>query len=117
MANAKSLAEWAADPNRRKKLASLLDDPVFQEAVLTLSNTFYEAVPEVVGTNANAAPPNAADLNNLLAMRYCHRGGFFGAFHALRNLSKDTPLRVIRQPLPSLVPEDKPLPKNRKPKR
>lgn len=102
-----TFAQWAEEKGRREKLARLLDEPVFRDAVDSLSRAFSEAAPELVGTNANPEKyPSAADLNNLLALRYAHRTGFFGFVNALHNLTKDRPLRASKQILPSLLPED-----------
>jgi len=101
-----TFAQWADEKGRREKLARILNEPVFRDAVDTLSRAFSEAAPDIIGTNANATPPVAADLNNILALRYAHRTGFFGAFNALTNLTKEKPLRAVKQALPALIPED-----------
>ena len=110
-----TLAQWATDQGRRDKLSRLIQEPVFREAVETLSKVFAESAPEIIGTNSQAEPPDAANFNILLALRYSHRTGFFGAFQALAHLTKERPLRVAKQVLPTLIPEDEPRKKQPKP--
>jgi hypothetical protein len=104
-----TLADWAEDSARRQRLAALLEEPVMQDAINTLSSSFAEAVPDVISAGTREAAPPATDIVTLLALRHTHRAGFNGFLNALRNLAKERPIRPTRTPRPAMVPEDRPL--------
>jgi len=101
------LVVWAADEMRRVELAEVLRSPIIQEALSTLRASYESEIPPLVSGKAGATDiPNATDLNNLLALRSSHRAGFFGAFNALENLTREKVLRRSNtNPWGDLVPE------------
>jgi hypothetical protein len=101
------LARWASDDIRRAELADVLRSPIIQEALSTLRASYESEIPPLVSGKAGAVSiPNATDLNNLLALRSSHRAGFFGAFNALENLTREKVLRRSNtNPWGDLVPE------------
>ena len=102
-----TLEQWAKDDTRRERLVELLQDPVMQEAFLTLENAYSPSAPNYVASEA--VPPNipsAVDMNNLLALRHVHRAGFFGFANALKNLTREKVLRrAERSPWGDLLPD------------
>jgi hypothetical protein len=88
------LTTWADDDIRRAQLVEVLNSPIMREALTTLRAAYESEIPSYVSGKSGAANiPNAADLNNLLALRSSHRAGFFGAFNALENLTREKVLR------------------------
>lgn len=113
--------QWSKDPVRRARLTAILEDETFIEAVETLTTAFAPTVPSVLVSGiAGQAIPVAADLNNLLALRYTQHAAFFGFQNALKNLTRErAPRKPIQQPwggtlvpdgaeLPATVPATKP---------
>jgi hypothetical protein len=102
-----SLTKWADDDLRRAELLNALRQPIIQEALATLRAAYESEIPSYVSGKSGATViPNAADLNNLLALRSSHRAGFFGAFNALENLTREKVLRRSNtNPWGDLVPE------------
>lgn len=101
-----TLREWAEDKARRARLEELLNDPVFLEAEATFRSIMFPDCPEVVSTSRMDGAQ--VDLQEILALRYAHRAGFFGHVSALRNLTRELPLRVDNRNVPwgELLPEE-----------
>lgn len=87
------LSVWAEDEIRRAELVEVLKTPIIREALATLRAAYESEIPPYVAGKSGGAIPSAADLNNLLALRSSHRAGFFGAFNALENLTREKVLR------------------------
>lgn len=88
------LQTWADDDIRRAELLNVLNSPIMRDALTTLRSAYESEIPPFVsGKSTGVTIPNAADLNNLLALRSSHRAGFFGAFNALENLTREKVLR------------------------
>ena len=103
----RTLSQWAADEPGRTRLAELLLDPVMQSALETLSAVYNPAVPAVVAADGTTEVLDAANLNNLLALRHVHRSGFFGFRNALENLTRDKVLRRAESiPWGNLIADD-----------
>jgi hypothetical protein len=82
-------------------------DPVMQEAFITLSSAYNPNVPPLVAADGVNAVLNAADLNNLLALRHVHRSGFWGFRNALENLTREKVLRRAESvPWGNFLPEE-----------
>jgi hypothetical protein len=88
-----ALEAWANDDIRRAELVTLLSNPILREALTTLRAAYESEIPPFVAGKSGTVIPNAADLNNLLALRASHRAGYFGAFNALENLTREKVLR------------------------
>ena len=105
--SARTLGQWAKDDIRRARLAELLLDPVMQEAFETLASVYNPSIPPLIAADGVNAVLRAEDLNNLLAMRHVHRSGFFGAFNALENLTREKLLRRVESvPWGNFIPEE-----------
>jgi hypothetical protein len=101
------LQTWAEDDIRRAALTEMLNSPIMQDALQTLRAAYESGIPPFVsGKSGVVNIPNAADLNNLLALRSSHRAGFLGAFNALENLTREKVLRrSIMNPWGDLQPD------------
>lgn len=101
-----TLADWAADADRREKLRLALLNPTLREAFETLRSVYAPAAPAQVSIPGPVLGDIPPELGELLSLRFCFSSGFTSFLTALHNLaiervkSQDTPT-----PFGTLKPE------------